>query len=202
MRPVVGLFAHFERENMKQALLVIDVQESFRRRPYWDDAEAAPFQEHLQNLLDRGARAGIPAIQILHEEIADDAANPFSEKSGLLRTLEGTRYTPAATFRKTVHSSLYARDPQGATLEQWLRQNGVEEVLVAGIRTEQCCETTTRHASDAGFKVRFVLDATLTFAMTSASGRRYSPADIRDRTALVLDGRFARIVQAATALES
>ena len=31
----------------------------------------------------------------------------------------------------------------------WLRNHGIEELLVTGIRTEQCCETTTRHASDA-----------------------------------------------------
>jgi nicotinamidase-related amidase len=81
-----------------------------------------------------------------------------------------------------------------------LRKEGIEEILVTGIRTEQCCETTTRHASDAGFKVTFATDATLTFPMESRSGRKFSTADIRERTELVLDGRFARIVSTANAL--
>jgi nicotinamidase-related amidase len=72
---------------------------------------------------------------------------------------------------------------------------------VTGIRTEQCCETTTRHASDLGFQVRYVTDATLTFPMQARSGRKFSPAEIRERTELVLDGRFARIVTTAVALE-
>jgi hypothetical protein len=45
-----------------------------------------------------------------------------------------------------------------------------------------------------------VTAATLTFAMTSPSGRRYSPQDIRDRTELVLAGRFADIVTPESAL--
>jgi hypothetical protein len=48
--------------------------------------------------------------------------------------------------------------------------------------------------------VRYVTDATLTFPMQSRSGRDFSPAEIRERTELVLEGRFARIVATAEAL--
>jgi nicotinamidase-related amidase len=95
---------------------------------------------------------------------------------------------------------MFATDAGGGTLEQWLRARGIDELLVTGIRTEQCCETTTRHASDLGFAVRYVTDATLTFPMRTRSGREVSAAEIRERTELVLDGRFARIVSSAEAL--
>ena len=62
-----------------------------------------------------------------------------------------------------------------------------QALLVTGIRTEQCCETTTRHASDLGFAVRYVTDATLTFPMRTRSGRDVSAAEIRERTELVLE---------------
>jgi nicotinamidase-related amidase len=96
---------------------------------------------------------------------------------------------------------MFAATKDGITLEQWLRHHQVGEVLVTGIRTEQCCETTTRHASDLGFKVRYVTDATLTFPMKSRAGREFSSAEIRERTELVLDGRFARVVTTADALD-
>jgi len=48
--------------------------------------------------------------------------------------------------------------------------------------------------------VRYVTDATLTFPMHTRSGRAVSPAEIRERTEMVLDGRFARIVSTADAL--
>jgi Isochorismatase family len=47
-------------------------------------------------------------------------------------------------------------------LEQRLVSAGVTEVVICGIRTEQCCETTARLASDLGFTVLFVTDATST----------------------------------------
>jgi nicotinamidase-related amidase len=105
-----------------------------------------------------------------------------------------------AVFYKEVHSALYGKTTAGVSLETWLRSHDIEEILVTGIRTEQCCETTTRHASDVGFKVQFVGDATLTFPMQSRSGRHFSTAEIRERTELVLDGRFARVVSTAEAV--
>ena len=71
---------------------------------------------------------------------------------------------------------------------------------MSGIRTEQCCETTARHASDRGWTVDYVTEATLTFAMTHADGRRYEPDDIKERTKLVLAGRFARVTTVEQAL--
>jgi len=185
---------------MKQALIVIDVQESFRERPYWDEAELPPFLHALQGLIDASAARGLPVLQVFHTDPGDDPARPFSRASGKVATLRGVRIDPAAVFYKTVHSSLYARQDGGGTLHEWLTAHGIEGVVVSGIRTEQCCETTARHASDAGFKVRYALDATLTFAMRSAAGRVYSPQEIRDHTALVLQDRFAEVVPAAQAL--
>ena len=185
---------------MKQALIVIDVQESFRQRPFWDETEYPAFVTQLQGLIDSARAKNIPVLQVFHKSPSDDASNPFSLASGQVKTLAELRISPTAVFHKTVHSSLFAVDANGATLHDWLRENGVEGVIVSGIRTEQCCETTSRHASDAGFKVVFPTDATLTFAMQSPSGKHYSPAEIRDHTELVLNGRFARIARAADAL--
>ena len=57
-------------------------------------------------------------------------------------------------------------------------QRGIRELIVCGIRTDQCCETTTRVASDLGFDVTFVTDA------THAPLRSYglSAAEVIDRT--------------------
>ena len=185
---------------MKQALIVIDVQESFRQRPFWDESEYPAFLAQIQPLIDSAAARDIPVLQVFHTSPSTDPANPFSLASGHVRTLKELRISPAAVFHKTVHSSLYAKGENGATLHDWLLQHGIEGIIVSGIRTEQCCETTSRHASDAGFKVLFPTDATLTFAMQSPSGKHYTPAEIRDHTELVLQGRFARIVRAADAL--
>lgn len=177
--------------NSVTALIVIDAQESFRHRPYWSDADAPAFLRNLQALVD-GARArGIPVVQIFHVE--DSGA--FSLASGHVQTISGLSIDPAALFHKRCHSALV-----GSGLDVWLVRHGIRKLIISGIRTEQCCETTTRHASDVGYEVDFVSEATLTFAMTGRDGHRWSAADIKARTELVLDERFARIATVEQAL--
>jgi nicotinamidase-related amidase len=173
------------------ALVVIDVQESFRHRPYWDPAEVSGFLARLQRLVDGAEAQGFPVLQVFHVE----DSGVFSLASGHVVTMTGLRIAPTAVFHKRSHSALI-----GSGLDTWLVRAGVRRLIVSGIRTEQCCETTARHASDAGFAVDYVTEATLTFAMTDRHGRVWSPAEIRARTELVLDQRFARIVDVDTAL--
>ena len=183
-----------------QALIVIDIQESFRQRPYWRANEFPAFLKNVQSLIDLSRARGIAIAQVFHQELTEDPSDPFSKASGLVRPMPELSLDADAVFHKHVHSAMFARTAEGTTLEEWLRRRGIGELLITGIRTEQCCETTTRHASDLGFKVRYVTDATLTFPMLSRAGREFSPAEIRERTELVLEGRFARVVRTADAL--
>lgn len=181
---------------MKSALLVIDIQKSFLHRPYWRDEDVPAFIANVQRLIDRCESAGVPVLQVFHEEETEGPSGPFSRHSGLVETLPPLRIRPREVFRKSVHSAMFARAADGRTLEEWLRAHGIGRVIVTGIRTEQCCETTTRHASDLGFEVTYALDATLTFPMVTKSGRSYTAAELRERTELVLAGRFAEVVAA------
>ncbi len=173
------------------ALLVIDVQESFRQRPYWREDEAEPFFARIQRLIDGARQVGLPIAQIFHV----DPEGPFSKASGHVKPLSPVRVTPDAIFEKTRHSALV-----GSGLDVWLVARGIRRIIICGIRTEQCCETTTRHASDLGYEVDYVTEATLTFAMTDAAGRIWSAEEIRARTELVLAGRFATITSVEQAL--
>jgi nicotinamidase-related amidase len=193
-----GMMRYHRQESlMKTALIVIDVQESFRQRPYWDVADVPQFIEQLQRLIERCEMASVPVLQVFHVEDEAGATNPFSSASGFVRTLSELRIVPEAVFRKSVHSAMFASNASGQSVDYWLRSHGIQRLIVTGIRTEQCCETTTRHASDLGYTVTYATDATLTFAMTSAAGRDFSSAQIKERTELVLAGRFADVRVAA-----
>lgn len=175
------------------ALIVIDAQDSFRQRPSWDAAVARLYLERQQALID-GARAkSLPVVQIFHVE----GEGVFSLASGHVRTVEGLAFAPDVIFQKPSHSALV-----GTGLLVWLIQNHIRRLIVSGIRTEQCCETTTRHASDLGFDVDYVTEATLTFDMTDRHGRVFSVEEIKARTELVLHERFARIATVQEALEA
>jgi len=177
--------------HLPTALIVVDVQESFRQRPYWSDSDAPAFLSRQQALIDGAKAQGIPVVQVFHVE--DQGV--FSLASGFVKTMSGLSITPDAVFHKRSHSALV-----GSGLDVWLVQHGIRRLIVSGIRTEQCCETTTRHASDLGYAVDYVGEATLTFAMTGRDGKRWTPAEIRARTELVLDERFARVASVEEAL--
>jgi nicotinamidase-related amidase len=173
------------------AVIVIDVQESFRRRPYWQESGVPAFMDRQQALIDGAKARGIPIVQVFHV----DDHGPFSETSGLVVTLAPLALDPDAVFKKRRHSALV-----GSGLDVWLTRQHIHRVIVSGIRTEQCCETTARHCSDLGYAVDFVAESTLTFPMTDATGRGWSAAEIRARTELVLAGRFARVATVEEAL--
>ncbi len=60
---------------MKQALIVIDVQESFRLRPFWDETEYPAFLGQIQSLIDAAVARDMPVLQVFHTSAANDPAN-------------------------------------------------------------------------------------------------------------------------------
>jgi nicotinamidase-related amidase len=183
---------------MKTCLLVIDVQESFRHRPYFTEQDLPAYLAAQNALITAAQAAGTPIVRIFHVDGPRTPENTFALESGAVRPLDGLApFEAAATFHKSRHSALV-----GTGLEVWLHQQGIQRLVVTGIRTEQCCETTARHAADLGYKVDFVPEATLTFDMVQPDGRPLLAADIQSRTATVLKDRFARIASVAQACEA
>jgi nicotinamidase-related amidase len=178
--------------NPTTALVIIDVQQSFLHRPYWSAAALPAFQSALLKL-EAGCRAAdLPVVHIFHVE--DEGV--FSQSSGFVKAMDWLPGSPDVRFDKHTHNAF-----TDTGLDLWLRRRGISTLIIAGIRTEQCCETTTRVASDIGYAVDFVTEATLTFPMTHAgSGQTFSADEIKTRTELVLADRFARIVDVDTCL--
>jgi len=180
---------------MKSALLVIDIQNSFKARPFWSEEGYAHWCRAQQALIDGCQRAAVPVVQIFHHSFD---GGPFDPSSGLVTTLPEIRITPDRIIHKERHSAL-----AGTPLLSWLLGEQINRLIISGMRTEQCCETTARHGSDLGLQIDFISEATHTFAMTHvSSGVNYSPAEIKARTELVLAGRFARILSVQQVLAS
>lgn len=182
---------------MKSALIVIDVQESFTRRPYFSAADVPAYLAAQNRLIEGFEAQGLPIVRVFHVSPGGDAGDAFALASGLVKPLEGLRpFTAAHEVHKTRHSALV-----GTGLGVWLHQQGMRRLIVAGIRTEQCCEATARHASDEGWQVDFVGDAMLTFDMATPGGSTLAAAAIRERTETVLAGRFVTLCSVPQALD-
>jgi nicotinamidase-related amidase len=170
---------------LRSALIIIDVQQSFPQMPFWSEDEVPAFQSALLRL-EAGCRAqGVPVVHIFHV----GESGPFTLESGFVKPLDWLPGAPDVRFDKHTHNAF-----SDTGLDLWLRRRGINHLIISGIRTEQCCETTTRVGADIGYTVDYVTEATLTFPMTHAgSGRSFSAAEIKAHTELVLADRFARI---------
>jgi nicotinamidase-related amidase len=170
---------------MNRALLVIDVQESFRTRPAdWSEMHNPDIAKQVTRLVDSSRERGDLVVWVMHAEPGSDTV--FDPDQGFVRLFD--ELEPQANEPRVVKTSINAFTT--TNLQQQLVQNGIREVVICGIRTEQCCETTARVASDLGFDVTFVADATTTSGIDGLSA-----ADIIERTARVLEAReFATIV--------
>lgn len=174
------------------ALLVIDAQESFRQRASWHEVDSPTYLINQQALIDGAVKKGWKIVRVLHAE----PEGIFSVASGFVRPLAELRLDrPDLEFHKFRHSAFV-----GSPLEVFLIENGIRRLVISGIRSEQCCETTTRHGSDLGWQVDYVTEATHTMPLTDATGKTWTPEELKARTAAVLDGRFARVCTIAEAL--
>jgi nicotinamidase-related amidase len=182
---------------MNTCLIVIDAQESFRHRPYFSEHDMPAYLLAQNALIEGCMNKSIPIVRVFHVDAPSVADNVFAIESGYVKPITGlTDFAASATFHKNRHSALV-----GSGLEVWLNQNQIGKIIVSGIRTEQCCETTTRHASDLGYNIDYALDATMTWDMKQPDGKTLSASDIRMRTATVLQDRFATVCKAQSALD-
>ena len=185
---------------MTNALIVIDVQESFRARPLWQAVNNPDITDDVQRLVDAARAAGDQVIWVLHAE--PGTGNTFDPASGFVRLMDELKPADGEpTLVKTVHNAFTTTD-----LQHRLTVAGVRSITVCGLNTEQCVETTARFASDLGYRVTFAVDATGTFPIRHrdapadmtveellADPRTLAPEDIVARTEYVLAGRFATV---------
>ena len=175
----------------RTALINIDTQQSFFHRNFWQDNDFPAFQQAMLTLIAGCQARGIPLVDIFH--VAD--SGPFSLESGFVKPMPFLQHQADVTFHKHVHNAF-----TDTGLDRWLRQRDINHLIICGIRTEQCCETTARVASDLGYRVTFVSEATLTFPMTN-NGVTLDSHTLRHRTETVLVGRFAAIKTVQETLE-
>ena len=173
---------------MNRALIVIDVQESFRQRDSWQRVSEPAIVAKVGALVGLAREAGDLVVWVLHTE--PGSGGVFEPDSPYLRLMDGLNPLPGEPVLTKTSRNCFTT----TNLQQTLTGRGVRELVLCGIQTEQCCETTARVAADLGFEVTFVTEATATFPIAHRSGvGELGVEDIISRTEYALSGRFATI---------
>ena len=143
------------------------------------------------------ARAqGLAVVHVVHESRKPGAAI-FAPGSPALEVHPAARPVPGEpVVRKHLPGSF-----TGTKLEELLRAQAVERVILAGFMTQMCVDTTAREAAHRGFQVTVLSDATAAMAVKGPDGETI-PAEQVHRTHLgSLSGFLADVRPLAAVIE-
>ncbi|MFT4417180.1 cysteine hydrolase family protein [Fredinandcohnia humi] len=176
-------------------LIIIDVQKAFLD-PSWGNRNNLNAEENIKLLLKCWRETNRPVIFIQHISTVNEKSL-FYIKNNTSDFMDGINpREDEIVFRKTVNSSFI-----GTNLEKHLLEIKAPNVVIVGLTTNHCVETTTRMAGNLGFSPILVSDATATFDRKDKYGTLYQAEDIHNMTLVNLHEEFAFIATTEEVLE-
>lgn len=168
-------------------LLLIDVQQGFLDAS-WGPRNNPDAEANIARLLAAWRRDGRPVRHVLHSS-RSAAGTFFLDTPGHDPKPEAAPVPGEPVHVKGVNSAFI-----GTTLEQDLRDAGVDTLFVVGLTTNHCVSTTVRMAGNLGFTVYLVEDATATFDRLGLDGKMRFAAEVHAAALSDLSEEFATIV--------
>ncbi|WP_223554863.1 cysteine hydrolase family protein [Lysinibacillus sphaericus] len=137
---------------MKQALIIIDMQEAFfldDQNYLFDDEKVV---ENINTLITSARHSEVPIIFIQHTDSNEDDDFAFGNPGwdlyhGLLRQPEDK------VIQKTTWDAFYQTE-----LAQYLQEQKIEQLIFAGAQTEFCLDTTIRNAYSHGYHQNILVE--------------------------------------------
>lgn len=172
----------------REALVVVDVQEGFND-PSWGQRNNPACEANIAALLAAWQQAGEPIVFVRHDSLSAESPLSHGQPGNDLQPL--LTGEPDLLVTKSVNSAFHG----SPDLHAWLVAQGIERIVVCGITTNHCCETTARVGGNLGLDVTFVIDATYTFDRTGPDGVTIDADTLSRVTATNLHGEFADVVR-------
>lgn len=150
----------------KSALLVLDMQEYFlvpASHAYIPSAEA--IVERINRLIEAYFSRKRPIIFTQHLNTLGNAGmmstwwkDMITAQSAFHRIIPEIDVTKGRVILKSQYDAFYQTE-----LQEVLHKEKVEQLVICGVMTHLCCETTARSAFMCGYEVFFPVDGTATY---------------------------------------
>ena len=180
--PIVGGMV----DPRKAALLVVDIQNDYWLPPR---EPRERFVQNVRSLLELARESGMLVVHVQH-------ARRGAGKGGFQPGTPGFEIhecaAPLASEPRVVKhtaSSFYETE-----LDDILRAAGIEVVVVCGMQTQKCCDTTARAAKARGYRCIVMRDAVETFDVTGPDGAVVDRDEIARVTFATLHNGFAEVL--------
>jgi len=176
------------------ALIVVDVQQGFDD-PAWGPRNNPACEANIARLLEAWRARGLPVVLVRHDSVVPGSPlRPGQPGNAFKAGVDGPH---DVLVSKSVNSAFYGTPD----LDAWLRARDIDALVICGITTNPCCETTARMAGNLGYEVSFALDATHTFDRRGPDGQVVVADDLARATAANLHGEFATVVSTRDLLD-
>ncbi|MGW7403532.1 cysteine hydrolase family protein [Streptomyces sp. NPDC054833] len=177
------------------ALVVVDVQKGFEEAEFWGPRNNPGADDNIASLIDEWQSTGRPVVFVRHDSSKPQSplrpgyvGNDFKD---YVEQRRGKGAGSELLITKTVNSAFLGTPDLAA----WLGAQGIAQVVLAGIQTNMCVETTARMGGNLGVDVLVAYDATYTFDLEGPFGWRRTADELARASAVSLHGGgFARVL--------
>ncbi len=173
--------AHSEQK----ALLIIDMQQGMFHGPA-KPHHGERILANINTLIQQAHAAATPVFVVRHNGPKGSPIEPGSPMTQLLETLA------INLDRDRVFDKHRPNCFQGTELAQWLKDAHVSELVIVGMKTEYCIDTTCRAAADLGFNPVLIADGHTTMDSSMLTAQQ-----IIDHHNLTLSGPFVKLIKTA-----
>lgn len=176
------------------ALILIDIQQGLDD-PWFGIRNNPRAEKNAAKLLTSWRDRAWPLVHIQH--LSTNPESPlFPGKSGVAHKSECAPAHDEPVMQKQVNSGFI-----GTHLEQWLRGQEITQVVICGLTTNHCVETTTRMAGNLGFDATLAHDACAAHDLTGPDGTHYSADQVHAMSLANIASEFARVQSTADILK-
>ncbi|SFF32966.1 Nicotinamidase-related amidase [Phytobacter palmae] len=169
----------------ENALLVIDMQQGLFSGPSSPHC-ADSVLSNICLLIKKARQAQVPVFFARHTGPDD---SPFSEQSPLTQLIPEMRVNAELDV---VFIKKYPSCFRNTCLQLQLGKRGIKQLVIAGMKTEFCVDTTCRAAPELGFRTVLISDA-----HTTMDNRYLAANEIINHHNTTLAGPFVTLATAA-----
>jgi nicotinamidase-related amidase len=173
---------------MTQALLLIDIQNDYFPGGAMELVGSSAAAVQAGKLLQAFRQKALPVIHIQHIAAKPGATFFLPNTAGVQIHESIAPASGEALFQKHYPNSF-----RETLLLAHLREHQISQLVIAGMMTHMCIDTTTRTAADLGFQCVLAHDACATRAL-SFNGATVSAESVQTAFLAALNGLFANVL--------
>ena len=170
------------------ALLIIDVQKGLDD-PYYGIRCYPEAEQNMRRILAGWRDQKRPVVHVQHLSVNPESPL-YPDKPGCAIKEEVQPVGGELLFQKNVNSAFI-----GTGLEDYLKEQSIDTLLIVGLTTEHCVSTSVRMAANLGFDVWVVDDATAAFDCVDHTGTHHKAEDVHAISLATLNGEFATVLR-------